>query len=30
MQEISTDRLIIRNFREADASGMLEYLANPG
>ncbi|NQX46933.1 GNAT family N-acetyltransferase [Paenibacillus tritici] len=29
MQEIITDRLIIRNFRETDAPGMLEYLANP-
>ncbi|AWB46641.1 GNAT family N-acetyltransferase [Paenibacillus sp. CAA11] len=29
MQEIKTDRLILRNFSEKDASGMLEYLANP-
>lgn len=29
MQKFTTDRLIIRNFRETDAPGMLEYLANP-
>ncbi|WP_405106107.1 GNAT family N-acetyltransferase [Paenibacillus sp. FSL K6-1217] len=29
MQKFTTDRLIIRNFQETDAPGMLEYLANP-
>lgn len=29
MQNIETDRLLLRNFSEMDAEGMLEYLANP-
>lgn len=29
MQEIKTNRLLLRNFSEKDAPGMLEYLANP-
>jgi ribosomal-protein-alanine N-acetyltransferase len=29
MQKIESDRLILRNFSETDAQGMLEYLSNP-
>lgn len=29
MQEINTNRLILRNFVENDAQGMLDYLVNP-
>jgi|GEM_PF-5547887 RimJ/RimL family protein N-acetyltransferase len=29
MKEILTERLILRNFVDSDAEGMLEYLSNP-